>query len=154
MRTCDLADVFDEAALPILPCLSWLWLDVGRLTGRPALDAGLVGFWTVVGGLFGAVFAPTCNEAMFSERCFSSNPLKLRLLYRLAGSNPAARAAVSSALLARLCPDLTEGGISRPLNAAACGSVAEVLAEVERWVGVVAPVLALLDESVLPGTRL
>lgn len=42
-RDCDLAEALEDA-LPALPCLSWLWLDVGRLEGRPRLGAGEVSF--------------------------------------------------------------------------------------------------------------
>jgi hypothetical protein len=43
VRDCDLEEALEEA-LPALPCLSWLWLEVGRLPCLPALEAGLVEF--------------------------------------------------------------------------------------------------------------
>lgn len=113
----------------------------------------------VLDGVLCVGLVSTCNEAMFVARLFSSSPLKLRLLYRLAASNPPERMTwVSSALLALLCPGLMGGDTSELTvneSAITCdGPKAGVPADVERWVGVEAPVGMLVDESVLPAPRL
>lgn len=93
----------------------------------------------------------TCNDAMAEVTLLSpSSPLKLRLLYRLAGSIPPERiTCVSSALFARLCPGLNGCGPSFCV-----GPIWEFPPDVERCVGVEAPVGMLLDESVRPAPRL
>jgi len=88
----------------------------------------------------GVVLAPapelTCNDAMAEVTLLSpSSPLKLRL--------------VSSALFARLCPGLNGCGPSFCV-----GPIWEFPPDVERCVGVEAPVGMLLDESVRPAPRL
>jgi len=78
----------------------------------------------------------TCNDAMAEVTLLSpSSPLKLRL--------------VSSALFARLCPGLNGCGPSLCV-----GPIWEFPPDVERCVGVEAPVGMLLDESVRPAPRL
>jgi len=78
----------------------------------------------------------TCNDAMAEVTLLSpSSPLKLRL--------------VSSALFARLCPGLNGCGPSFCV-----GPIWEFPPDVERCVGVEAPVGMLLDESVRPAPRL
>lgn len=116
-------------------------------------------FCVVLGAVFCAALVPTCNDAMFEERFFSSNPLKLRLLYRLAGSSPPVRmTCVSSALLARLCPSLPEGGESGLLRTAFCVDwdmpAAGVPVDEVRCVDAEGPVEILVDESVLAAARL
>jgi hypothetical protein len=100
-----------------------------------------------------------CSVAMLEAAVLSpSSPLKLRLLYRLAGSIPLERiTCVSSALFARLCPGLNGGGkLTAPVPSfcVGCdGPMWECPPDVERCVGVVAPVGMLLDESVRPAPR-
>jgi len=85
-----------------------------------------------------------CSVAMLEAAVLSpSSPLKLRL--------------VSSALFARLCPGLNGGGkLTAPVPSfcVGCdGPMWEFPPDVERCVGVVAPVGMLLDESVRPAPR-
>ena len=59
----------------------------------------------------------TCNDGTFVVVFPDSSPVRLRLLYRLAGSMPPDwGTCVSSALLARLCPDFVEVATSEPLE--------------------------------------
>ena len=87
----------------------------------------------------------------------ASSPLKLRLLYRLAGSKPPERiTCVSSALFARLCPGLNGGGKPAAPVLPFCVDCVGVICDAPpavRCVGVVLPVGTLVDESVLPAPR-
>ena len=117
---------------------------------------GLVVFRLEV--VFWLVDEPACSCAMLGAVISASNPLKLRLLYRLAGSTPPERiTCVSSALFARLCPGLIGGDSSEtaeiPFGVGCDVVMYEVPAVVERCVGVVPPVGTLFDESVRPAPR-
>lgn len=65
--------------LPELPCLSWLWREVGRLSLRLELDAGLAS-WT---GFLGATTVAVAVEVAASGAAvvvIASILLRLRLL--------------------------------------------------------------------------
>lgn len=118
--------------------------------------AGLVVFGLEV--VFWPVPELACNGTMLGAMFSASSPLKLRLLYRLAGSTPPERiTCVSSALFARLCPGLNGAGSSGapeiPFDVDCDVDMYEVPAVVERCVGVVLPVGTLFDESVRPAPR-
>jgi hypothetical protein len=100
----------------------------------------------------------TCNDALLGVTFSPSSPLKLRLLYRLAGSVPPMRiTCVSSALLARLwagfdgCGELAASEL--PFGVGWEAAVCEFPSSGRRCVEAVEPVGTLLDESVLPAPR-
>jgi hypothetical protein len=101
--------------------------------------------------VFGGWGGPTCIVDMLAARASPSRPLKLRLRYLFAASEPPCASCESSALLARLCPGRPVPACSPLMKGRACVGV---MVEALPWVGVEDPVAMLVDESVLDAPRL
>lgn len=74
-----LFDPIDEV-LPALPCLSWLWLELGRLPWRLELDPGRNSWVCRFGVMMGDVDTGGDGDVVPFAIALASRPLRLRLL--------------------------------------------------------------------------